>query len=170
MARNTINNKKLSDFPRYDENPFLADSSLYDSDDYENNDIPVNVTFWHASEYIGEGRISLKQVSSDKGYYAKVYKEALPKMRLLSQGGLKILSFILGHLPYNKTEIFIIREEIKKICNWESDKPYSEGFANLVEIEFLARSTSPNKYYLNPRFIFRGRRSSISEKNPKRSD
>lgn len=159
-----ITNMKLSDFPKHDQNPFICKIKFRKQEDNNNTGKRINVDFINLdgrTKKIGSGSFNLESPYLDKTPFVRIYKPAFIRLPRLSQSGIKIFSILFDELIFNGSEIYIFKDDILEKCGWNTDKPYYQGMASLVENEFLACSHSPNIYFINPTMIFRGNRTTL---------
>lgn len=153
----------LSEFPKYDQTPFTCKIKLRRQED-NNTGKQINVDFINPdgkTKKIGSGFFKLESPYLDKTPFVRIYKPAFIRLPRLSHSGLKIFSILFDELKFNRSEIYIFKDDILEKCGWNTDKPYYQGMASLVENEFLACSHSPNIYFINPKMIFKGDRTTI---------
>jgi hypothetical protein len=156
-------NSKLSDFPKYDQNPYICKIKLRQHEEnYTGKQINVDfINLDGKTRKIGSGFFKLESPYLDKTPFLRIYKPALIRLPRLSQSGLKIFSILFDELEFNSSKIYIFKDDILEKCGWNTDKPYYQGIASLVENEFFACSHSPNIYFINPTMIFKGDRTTL---------
>ena len=152
-------NPKLSRFPKYDTNPFINVPVSSIKLGKKTTKINYNLVPKNKSRSdLGIASITNQVNDYDKTPFIKFYEKGLLSLSKLSKSALQIVSQINNLLQYNQIHIYIVAQDIMEKCGCETDKPYHDGLADLVDKEFLARSKSPNVYFINPEMFFKGNR------------
>lgn len=153
--------KSISDFPSFEENPFkplgfevknireIPDSKIMVSED--------------TGEYLSVtslGKLELKTFDNVK--YCKLYDEALPVVKTFSIPALKVWSYVVSVAKPSKDYIFFDMKECLKHTEYTASLNVYKGLTELVEKEFIARSTGRGStYFINPNMFFNGDRRKI---------
>jgi hypothetical protein len=153
--------KTLSDFPKYDENPFMrqllymrntrnkivAAGKVFDVQDPETGEVSDTQTM---RSWVVE-RV-------DKDEFTKIYDKYLQVVFGLSPRALKLFQYFLTALKFNDERVFFDAKEATKVTGYTSKQTIVTALTELVDAEIIARSPAPNIYYINPKVFVKGNR------------
>lgn len=159
---------KVSDFDRYEENPFvekaIQDIENHKTKKYRKINARGNLTKEAAQVVVNrDGEVTafgvfMQYVEVDEKQFAKIYISQMAVFWELNKAGQKVLLFILSKLkPNNDTVVFNL-EECVKYTGYKHKKNVIEGLANLMSKEVIAKSIYENNYFINPMITFNGDR------------
>lgn len=94
----------------------------------------------------------------DKEQFTKVFRAGLTGMFGLSKAGIKVFSFIASKAKPNKDEVIFELDECKEFTEYKTHQPIMTGLSELIENNFIARSTKHYRYFINPNMFFNGSR------------
>lgn len=161
---------KLTDFPKYESNPFAE--SVYETlstkkkyrvlknnsgtngqliVDNDNTDVVLGTSVFTSSEIVDEEK------------FVKIFLNQIALLWDLGKPAIKVFSYIMTVITPNK-DSFIFR---KKLCmefvNYSSEKPIFEGLAELIKVGIIAKTNYDFEFYINPALIFNGNRIVIAK-------
>lgn len=93
----------------------------------------------------------------DKEQFVKLFHNQLQSIFELSKKALKVFAYIASITEYTDKIIFEI-EKCKNFTGYSSKATVLNGVAELLEKEFIAKSSITNIYYINPQIFYRGDR------------
>lgn len=154
---------------QYRENPFLP--VLYEESQPRmkkvtapTNDFLVSSQKEGVSANAQVGLIFQHEMEANE--FVKMYAKGIAEMWELNSAGKKVFT-VLFEIYSGKagkdTDIIMLHypslpEEIKKIISY---RVFTSGINNLIEHKFIAESTFPAQFYINPTFFFNGDRLAI---------
>jgi len=154
--------KKITSFPRNEENPFIEDI--------------MEITISKRRKIIsgkkpslivdGEGEVLGEQVFAvlekvDKASFTKVFKKGWLGLFDLSKAAIKVFSYITIASKPNKDTVFFDAKECKEHTGYKTHQPINTGLAELIEKDFIARTDKSYLYYINPTMFFNGSRAKL---------
>lgn len=153
--------KSISDFPTFEENPFKPlGLEVKNIRDIPNSEIMVSETTGEYLSVTPLGKIELKTFDNVK--YCKLYDEAVPVIQTFSIPAIKVWGYIISILKPTRDYIYFDMKECLKDTKYTASLNVYKGLTELVEKEFIARSTGKgNTYYINPNMFFNGDRRKI---------
>jgi hypothetical protein len=156
------NNKypKLSDFPKFDQNPFLSEVELKRNfKENENDKLNGGLRgILNGTKKEGYVQIIFENEFRDSSPFIKVYAKGFTNLPKLCKSGIEIFALLLPILEYNQTEIYIPEYYTMEKCGWSTKKNHYRGLGSLVKNGYLACTKSPNRYFINPQMLFKGNR------------
>lgn len=153
-----VNEAKITDFPQHRENPFIP-----------------NMLFPKGTKSVAIGRSKDKRVVDtvtgeiddslfvsikkevDKEEFVKIFHSQLQTLFNLSKCALKVLSYFMSITKFND-ELDFDLEDCKAYTGYSSKESISNGIAELLKNEMIARGKNPYKYYANPSIFYKGDR------------
>lgn len=102
-------------------------------------------------------KIALTQ-KVDHEAFIKVFKESLSYIAKLSKTAQQVLVYIIDNLPKDKGYVVIDNMTVMEFCNFKHRKSVRDGVVELLEKNFLTRTTVPKKFWVNPLIVFNGNR------------
>lgn len=102
-------------------------------------------------------RIALTQ-RVDRETFIKVFKDSLKYIAQLSRTAQAVLWYIMDNLPKDKSYVVIDNRTVMEFCRFKTRKSVREGVLELLDKDFLTRTTVPKKFWVNPLIIFNGNR------------
>lgn len=160
MRKRTIKNLKI-----FNKNPFLIDAEnamglkacsksvkvskeMMDIETNEIFEIPINTS---ESQYYWE----------DKGSYTKLFKEFGVNCPDFNSYGTKLLFLIFQKLQANSDTVIVTLANFLEYTQTTVKTDYYEAINNLVDNKIIALSEVTGAFYINPKFIFNGKREKI---------
>lgn len=122
----------------------------------------------------GNGRVELERYQGnitaqialtqkvDRETFIKVFKESIKYIAKLSRTAQAVLWYIMDNLPMNKSYVVIDNMTVMEFCKFKNRKSVRDGVVELLEKNFLTRTTVPKKFWVNPLIIFNGNRITYS--------
>jgi hypothetical protein len=149
--------KGVRDFPRNSENPFLP-NLLFPTK--KSNAIisskSEKVLVDMQTGQIDDSLFIAVRKEIDKEQFVKIFQNHMQAIFDLSRKALKVFSYIASVVEFSDKIIFEI-EKCSKHTGYTKATIFS-GLAELLEKEFIAKSTVQNVYYINPQIFYRGDR------------
>lgn len=102
-------------------------------------------------------RVSIKQ-KVEHETFVKVFKSSLKEIAKLSKTAQAILWYIMDYLPQDKCYVIIDNTTVMDYCGFKTRKSVRDGVVELLEKNFLTRTTVPKKFWVNPLIVFNGNR------------
>lgn len=93
----------------------------------------------------------------DKEQFVKIFHNQLQAIFDLSKKALKVFAYIASITEYTDKVIFEL-EKCKDFTGYSSKATILNGVAELLEKEFIAKTTITNIYYINPQIFYKGDR------------
>ncbi|RLI35295.1 hypothetical protein DRO66_07495 [Candidatus Bathyarchaeota archaeon] len=158
---------KITDYPRYEENPFIKDL-------VEHIERPTNKTrvrryvkregavIDKETGVIGEEGTLLLGVEErvDNDMFIKIYKAYLQVAGKLSMAAIKIFFYICEILPKGVTHVYLSPEEVKENIGIKQTTFY-KAIKELLVAEMLSKTPVKIKFFVNPLYAFNGNRMKI---------
>lgn len=163
----TANSPTMFGFPLYDSNPSV------------NNDIPtrikknekgrasnISMVTPDTGELVANGALYfIEEKEVDTEEFVKMYEHGLSQMYELTKPGEEIFRYvyaeIIGKNGINKDTIALNAYHIQKWKPNISARTYNRGLRELLEKEFLFRSTTRDLFFINVRYLFNGDRMGL---------
>lgn len=151
--------KTMHDFPLADYSPYEG-SLKKRLNEYTTNRV---LSFGNATVELENyqknvaARIALTQ-KVDRETFIKVFKDSIKYIAKLSRTAQAVLWYIMDNLPQDKGYIVIDNMTVMDFCNFKTRKSVREGVLELLEKNFLTRTTVPKKFWVNPLIVFNGNR------------
>jgi hypothetical protein len=101
--------------------------------------------------------LAIKQ-KVDKEEFVKIYRSQIQLLFNLSSSAIKVFGYIMESLEINKDLIIL---DIKEVCRYTGYKTRATIYKALIELlenKFIARTSKPNVYFINPAIFFNGNR------------
>lgn len=168
-ANNPIDPNKqvaLSSCPQYDHNPF-RNTFLQHFSDHKGSKINfiskrANDLFDGNGEQISENGESIivgKRNVVDAASFTKIYHDAY-RLFGISNRASKLLIYITSILQANALDVVIDTDKVCQVIDIGMTT-YYRAIQDLVNHKVLARSSSHDRFFINPIFIFNGNRITI---------
>jgi len=163
--------KKVSDFVKNKENPFLTQAiesidknivKRYRSS--TNTDEKATLVAYdpNTSEILGHTRF-VRQIEVDEAQFAKLYLANLKMFFNLSKAGIRVYAYILKVLTPNRDEFFIDIDEALEYTEYTAKSSIYIGIVELIEAEIIARGKRDSQYFINPMMSFNGDRITFAK-------
>lgn len=148
---------------RYEHNPFVGDAlaatkigtrKITNADGNrmlvvceQSGEIMAPAGFWHAQEV-------------DKSQFVKLFVNGVKALKDLSGSGTKVFEvlYLRVQQAIGKDQIWLTYPSLDQAATPMSEATYYRGMRELLEKGFLAESTTPGLYFLNPDFLWNGDR------------
>ncbi len=113
-------------------------------------------------EKVGETRLfSVQKVDSEQ--FTKLYTTKLKVLWDMPANAVRVFTYIMDILKPNKDEFYFDEEDALKKTGYKGYKSLWQGRAWLIKKDFIAYSSRPYIYYINPTVFFNGDRLVIAE-------
>lgn len=164
------NKKNIKDYPENDTNPFLPDLILRTN--------RKNIAISNSSQVLmdketGEVDNSVLFVGQskkvDKEHFIKIYQSQLKVLFTLSSAGVKMFGYFMNSMAFHDRVLFDV-SQAKEFTGYKSKERIFFGLSELLENEFIARTTIHNIYFVNPKIFFKGDRLVLYTEYVKRDD
>lgn len=162
---------KLSDFGKYDENPFMnqaieaIDKNIvkkYKSSTQTDQKATLVAYDPNTSEVLGHTRF-VRQIEVDEEQFAKLYLANFAAFFDLSQASIRVFGYILTCMKPKNDMIFFDLKKCLEYTGYKTDKAIYKGLAELVHSEIIARGPAANLWFINPMVVFNGDRVSFAK-------
>lgn len=161
--------KKVSEFDRYTENPFL-DDIIKDIEPTRrvkwsgatNKEIQHTVYSPETGEIIGHSAF-MQIVEVDEQQFAKIYLSQVAAFWELSKPALRVFTYIMTVIKPNSDRFPFYIEDCMEYTQYKNKKQVFEGLADLLSNKIIARGKHHNMYYINPMIIFNGSRITFAK-------
>lgn len=102
-------------------------------------------------------KIALTQ-KVDHDAFAKFFTGSIFYAAKLSKTAQSILLYIMHNMPKDKGHVFIDNSAVMSFCGFKTRKSVREGVVELLEKDFIARTTVLKMFWVNPLVMFNGNR------------
>lgn len=151
--------KSLNDFPLTDVSPYEFSLKKRLNECSSNRVLSFGNARVELERYqnnIG-ARIALTQ-KVDHESFVKIFRDSLKYVAKLSRTAQQVLWYIMDNLPKDKGYVIIDNATVMDYCGFKTRKSVREGVIELLDKNFLTRTTLPKKYWVNPLIVFNGNR------------
>ena len=100
----------------------------------------------------------MEWVRWDKQPHIKVYNDMYDIFTKLSTSGIMILSYLFKELPEDNDEVFLNVQLIMTRNNLKSRTAVYTGIMDLMDKQIIAKKVGGDSYYINPAYIYKGKR------------
>lgn len=90
--------------------------------------------------------------------FTKVFRDSIPQIMELSRTAQTLMWYIIYNLPQDKGYVVIDNMTVMDFCRFKNRKSVRDGVVELLEKNFLTRTTVPKKFWVNPLIVFNGNR------------
>ena len=151
--------KTMHDFPQADVSPY--ESSLKKR---------LNEVTSRKVLSFGNARVELEKYQNnitaqialtqkvDRETFIKVFRDSIRYIAQLSRTAQAVLWYIMDNLPKDKSYVVIDNMTVMDFCGFKTRKSVREGVVELLDKNFLTRTTVPKKFWVNPLIVFNGNR------------
>ena len=94
----------------------------------------------------------------DRETFINVFRESIRYIAQLSRTAQAVLWYIMDNLPQDKGYVVIDNMTVMDFCKFKNRKSVRDGVIELLEKNFLTRTTVPKKFWVNPLIVFNGNR------------
>ena len=101
--------------------------------------------------------IKIRQ-KAEHDLFTKVFRDNIPQIMKLSRTAQTLMWYILYSLPQDKGYVVIDNMPVMEFCKFKTRKSVRDGVVELLEKNFLTRTTVPKKFWVNPLIVFNGNR------------
>jgi len=152
----------LRRLPRYEENPLLDISEIV----FKDKKVKVGNLGPLASMQTGE-QVATAAIFTSRAYdeepFIKTYAEGVRKSHELKPPGYKMLQVILhcyhSQPGWNQDQLYLhAQDAIKSPVMPVTEKTYQRGLKELIQKQFIAATSRPGWYWINPHLFFKGDR------------
>lgn len=155
-------NKRLSDYPSFEVNPYDLDK---DVKYFRTRYLPDGSVVTEDGEFVSE---KLKNIIHDSKPFIKLYKEALPVLEgLRSVKAVRVLMRMLDDLKDGEDEVMIHAPTYARYFGLSNTRDVNEGIKELLEYDIISRKNESHHYFLNVRLMFNGDRAKYNQKRLK---
>jgi len=153
--------KSKSDFPSFINNPSWTLVKQIEQGATEEQFNLINKLSGEVTDFImrKEGEKKESVVTVDRQPFIKLYLTSLEQMQMLSNSGIRMLTYILSILDEKTDTVKIDIEESIKFCRYSSRSAYYKGVVDLLERGFIFNKTGgKNNFHINVFFFYNGKR------------
>ena len=153
---------KLTDFPTYRKNPFLTELFLKESTRLTKiQDTNLNIT--DSTGDIKGKVVYAKEHNVDRTPFVKLFE--FDFLLNIGKSGLTMFVYLGNHgIKYGREQVIILMEDVISRTTYNSESSIYKGLAALVKSKVLARTSSPNIFWLNPAIAYKGERRYLKMK------
>ena len=101
--------------------------------------------------------IKIRQ-KAEHDIFTKIFRDSIPQIMELSRTAQTLMWYIIYSLPHDKGYVVIDNMTVMDFCKFKTRKSVRDGVIELLEKNFLARTTVPKKFWVNPLVMFNGNR------------
>jgi hypothetical protein len=166
--------KKLSDFPKNTENPFLKKMIL----DLEpttkrkfvspSNREMVQTVYNNETGEITGHTAFMQYVEVDEKQFTKLYLSNMAAFWDLSKPAIRVFTYVMAAIRPNQDKFYFILEDCMDHTEYRSKTMIFEGLADLLEKQIIARGRTQFEYFINPMVAFNGNRITFAKTYIKR--
>jgi len=163
--------KKLTEFKKNSENPFLKDAveqiqqnvvKKYKTASNTDQKAILQAYDPNSGEILGHTQF-IRQIEVDEEQFTKLYLSNFSAFFDLKPQAMKVFGYILTTLIPNKDEFYFDREDCMEYTGYKSDKSVFIGLASLLNNEIIARGKTDYRYFINPMVAFNGNRITFAK-------
>lgn len=170
MKEEKSEKKGIRDYPENEQNPFVTSLILKTK---KRNIAISNSNMVLTNAETGEldnSRLFVGMTKNvDKEHFIKIYQSQLKVLFTLTSAGVKVFGYFMNEMAFNDRVLFDVKRA-KDFTGYKSSERIFSGLAELLENEFVARTTIHNVYYVNPSIFFKGDRLVLFTEYIKRDD
>jgi len=162
--------KPLKNYDQYGENPFIPDkpSDLVQIRRRPKMVYPTNGEVVHYVVNQNTGEIDghtafIKAFEVDETRFVKLFLSELGALWDLSKAALKVFTYVMKELRVNADYIYLYTDDCMEHTGYKSERSVINGITELIEHNIIARSTRPNRYFINPMIVFNGNRVTFAK-------
>lgn len=147
---------KLTDFEIHRKNPFIKDLFIKESTKVTKiQDTDLRIT--DSSGHVKGKVVYAKEHNVDRTPFVKMFEFEF--LNDIGKSGVAMFVFIANHaIKYGQDKIIILVDDVISRTEYNSPTPIYKGIAALVQVKVLARTASPNIFWLNPAILYKGER------------
>ena len=151
--------KKVNDFPQADISPFEGSLKSRLNEVTKRRVLSFGNSRVELEKYQNNisAQIALTQ-KVDRETFIKVFRESIRYIAQLSRTAQAVLWYIMDNLPKDKSYVVIDNMTVMDFCHFKTRKSVREGVIELLDKNFLVRTTVPKKFWVNPLIVFNGNR------------
>lgn len=151
--------KTLHDFPQEDISPYESILKQRLNDCSNNRVLSFGNARVDLEKYQNNitAKIALTQ-KVDHEAFIKVFVDSISYITKLSKTAQAILPYIMYNMPKDRGHVIIDNATVMEMCNFKSRKSVRDAVVELLEKDFIARTTMPKVYWINPLMMFNGNR------------
>lgn len=162
---NNVTTKKLSEFIKNNENPFLENAlEVINRNIVQKTKMTKNAgesailkaVDDKTGEILGHTAF-IRQIEVDEDQFAKFYLNGFKAFFDLKPASIKVFGFILKQLKPNKDTFDFSLEDCIKDTEYTKQTIY-RGLTELLNNEIIARGRFEYQYFINPMIVFNGNR------------
>lgn len=161
--------KKVTDFPKNTENPFLKEmveeiepGTKRKMITPSNKELVQTVYNGQSGEFIGHTAF-MQYVEVDEKQFAKLYLSNIAAFWDLNKSSIRVFSYIMSNIKPNQDKIYFILEECIEFTGYKSKTMIFSGLASLLENKIIARGRASFEFYINPLVVFNGNRITFAK-------
>jgi hypothetical protein len=152
---------KLTSYPIYDNNPYLSNLII----PKRNKTVTIgNSKDWSLiNTETGEEKSTILAIKEkvDKEEFVKIYRSQIQSIFNLSVSGVKLFGYIMSELNINSDMIILDLKEACIYTGYKTRPPIYKAITELLEHKFIARTSKPNVFFINPAVFFNGKRFTL---------
>lgn len=147
---------KLTDFPTFRRNPFLNNLFIKESSKItklKDTDLTITDNFGKVVDKV----VLAKEHNIDRTPFVKMFE--FDFLFDLDKSGAVVFAFICKRcIRYGNDQVVIFVEDVLSSTKYNSTAPIYRGIAALIKAKVIARTHSPNIFWLNPAIVYKGER------------
>lgn len=166
---------KFADFPAVDLNPFLY--KQLESIELNNKIVgttngigSVDIVDRETGQVVSDAtqnRVFVKRQMVDKGKFVKIFENRLKEMFNLSHSAIKVMGYFINEISLpkyiGKDSIYFNKVDCMEFCGYNTHNMVYKGLTELLNNNFVAKSTIPGFYFIDHNIAFNGNRIVIME-------
>lgn len=156
--------KKLNDFPIADISPYEGSLKKRLNECTSNRVLSFGNARVELERYQNniDAKIALTQ-KVDHETFIKVFRDSIKYVAKLSRTAQAVLWYIMDNLPKDKGYVIIDNATVMDYCRFKTRKSVWDGVTELLDKNFLTRTSIPKKYWINPLIVFNGNRITYAQ-------
>ena len=163
--------KKITDFEKNIENPFLKDAIEQIQENVvkkyktaSNTDQKAILQAYDPStgEVLGHTQF-IRQIEVDEEKFTKIYLSQFSAFFELNQQGIKVFGYIMTKLTPKQDMFIFLMDECREYTGYKNHRSVHQGVSALLENKIIARGPSDSLYFINPMIAFNGDRVSFTK-------
>ena len=162
--------KKITDFEKNIENPFLKEAVQQIQSGivkkYKNTSGTSRGAILQAVNSEGElvGHTSfIRQIEVDEQQFTKIYLSQFSAFFNLKSQAIKVFGYIMTKLNPKQDMFIFLMEECREYTGYKNHRSVHQGVSALLENKIIARGPSDSLYFINPMIAFNGDRVSFTK-------
>ena len=155
---------KLTDFEKYEENPFMPalikDMAVRNRKQYlqsDNGNRSMVVVHDDSQTPLAQtGFFKVEEV--DQSQFVKIFVSNIAEHNDLTTQGRNLMFYLMTLMRPSSDTVRVRIDEALKFLGYKAKRSYFMGVANLLERKIIARTKYDDEFYINPLVMFNGDR------------